>query len=216
VAAPPFGVSEVFRVITDQDVSELAAMWCDRHKEGADGPDSLRRFVQSIAERAITRCGLPARSSGGIPGALSEEDFQAFSDYWNDPRRDDNLGAFILRVAMRAVETGGGIAPARALRSALTVIHGLEEQQATEDRSSSDSIERIRFAADRIQALDLHESRMSAEFEAWWRTEGEFLRAGGGSYEKTFAWHAWRAARVIGMSELRLGVRERLKSDPQE
>ncbi len=28
-------------------------------------------------------------------------------------------------------------------------------------------------------------------FEAWWRREGEFLRAGGGDYEKTFARHAW-------------------------
>lgn len=28
-------------------------------------------------------------------------------------------------------------------------------------------------------------------FEAWWLRSGQFLRAGGGDYEKTFAYHAW-------------------------
>lgn len=33
-----------------------------------------------------------------------------------------------------------------------------------------------------------------APFEAWWDKHGQFQRAGGGAYEKTFAWHAWCAA----------------------
>ena len=33
-----------------------------------------------------------------------------------------------------------------------------------------------------------------APFEAWWEKHGQFHRAGGGAYEKTFAWHAWCAA----------------------
>lgn len=33
------------------------------------------------------------------------------------------------------------------------------------------------------------------EFEAWWVSEGQYLRAGGGGYEKTFAFHAWIKAR---------------------
>jgi hypothetical protein len=33
-----------------------------------------------------------------------------------------------------------------------------------------------------------------APFEAWWEREGQFGRAGGGQYEKTFAWNAWCAA----------------------
>ena len=33
-----------------------------------------------------------------------------------------------------------------------------------------------------------------APFEAWWEQHGQFHRAGGGAYEKTFAWHAWCAA----------------------
>lgn len=28
-------------------------------------------------------------------------------------------------------------------------------------------------------------------FEDWWNREGQYLRAGGDSYSKTFAWHAW-------------------------
>jgi hypothetical protein len=31
-------------------------------------------------------------------------------------------------------------------------------------------------------------------FEKWWEAEGQFCRAGGGEYEKTFAFRAWDAA----------------------
>jgi hypothetical protein len=31
-------------------------------------------------------------------------------------------------------------------------------------------------------------------FEAWWAKHGQFCRAGGGGYEKTFAFRAWEAA----------------------
>lgn len=30
------------------------------------------------------------------------------------------------------------------------------------------------------------------EFEAWWAGRGQFCRAGGGHYEKSFAWAAWK------------------------
>ncbi len=45
----------------------------------------------------------------------------------------------------------------------------------------------------------MHNERedMSREaFETWWESEGQFLRAGGGDYEKTFAFHAWQAAQA--------------------
>jgi len=32
------------------------------------------------------------------------------------------------------------------------------------------------------------------QFEAWWDSHGQFCRAGGGGYEKTFAFRAWEAA----------------------
>lgn len=31
-------------------------------------------------------------------------------------------------------------------------------------------------------------------FESWWSKHGQFCRAGGGDYEKSFAWAAWNAA----------------------
>lgn len=31
-------------------------------------------------------------------------------------------------------------------------------------------------------------------FEAWWEAHGQHCRAGGGEYEKTFAFRAWEAA----------------------
>ncbi len=32
------------------------------------------------------------------------------------------------------------------------------------------------------------------EFEAWWESDGQYCRAGGGSYEKTFAFQAYESA----------------------
>jgi hypothetical protein len=32
------------------------------------------------------------------------------------------------------------------------------------------------------------------DFEKWWKEHGQFCRAGGGTYEKTFAFRAWEAA----------------------
>lgn len=32
------------------------------------------------------------------------------------------------------------------------------------------------------------------DFEAWWENHGQYCRAGGGQYEKTFAYHAYEAA----------------------
>ena len=38
-------------------------------------------------------------------------------------------------------------------------------------------------------------------FEAWWEKEGQFCRAGGGDYEKTFAFRAYEAARAAALEE---------------
>lgn len=32
------------------------------------------------------------------------------------------------------------------------------------------------------------------EFERWWESQGQYCRAGGGDYEKTFAFRAWEAS----------------------
>src|SRR5690606_4353015 len=31
----------------------------------------------------------------------------------------------------------------------------------------------------------------ASEFDQWWESEGQYQRAGGGQYERTFAWWAW-------------------------
>ena len=30
-----------------------------------------------------------------------------------------------------------------------------------------------------------------SDFDSWWENEGQYNRAGGSNYEKTFAWEAW-------------------------
>ena len=35
---------------------------------------------------------------------------------------------------------------------------------------------------------------MADRFERWWNEQGQFVRAGGGVYEKTFAYRAYEAA----------------------
>lgn len=37
-------------------------------------------------------------------------------------------------------------------------------------------------------------TELLGRFEAWWESYGQFCRAGGGDYEKTFAFRAWEAA----------------------
>jgi hypothetical protein len=40
-----------------------------------------------------------------------------------------------------------------------------------------------------------------AGFEAWWEAEGQYSRAGGGDYEKTFAYNAWTASKREASTE---------------
>lgn len=35
---------------------------------------------------------------------------------------------------------------------------------------------------------------VESDFEAWWESDGQYCRSGGGSYEKTFAYRAYEAA----------------------
>ena len=43
-------------------------------------------------------------------------------------------------------------------------------------------------------------------FEAWWEAHGQYCRAGGGDYEKTFAFRAWEAAEQAGHNDCMLHV----------
>lgn len=40
-------------------------------------------------------------------------------------------------------------------------------------------------------------------FEAWWQASGQYSRAGGGDYEKTFAFNAWKASRQAALTEVK-------------
>jgi hypothetical protein len=39
------------------------------------------------------------------------------------------------------------------------------------------------------------------DFESWWERSGQFSRAGGGGYEKTFAFYAWQTAHEAGRQQ---------------
>lgn len=43
-----------------------------------------------------------------------------------------------------------------------------------------------------LTGAPLPDEAFASEFEAWWESEGKFVRAGGGEYEKSFAFQAWR------------------------
>lgn len=50
------------------------------------------------------------------------------------------------------------------------------------------------------------------EFHDWWEKHGQFCRAGGGDYEKTFAYHAWerQADRYNFVADRHAGIEQRL------
>ena len=46
----------------------------------------------------------PPFGGGELRQVLPEEDVNVLAEYWHDHRRDETLGDFIQRVAMRAIE----------------------------------------------------------------------------------------------------------------
>jgi hypothetical protein len=53
---------------------------------------------------------------------------------------------------------------------------------------------RLLYTTPPIQPAPVNRDGQEQPFEEWWEREGQFGRAGGGQYEKTFAWNAWCAA----------------------
>ena len=47
----------------------------------------------------------PPFGGGELRAVLSQDDVQALAEYWCDPKRDETLGDFIQRVAMRTADT---------------------------------------------------------------------------------------------------------------
>ncbi|WP_447845745.1 hypothetical protein [Pseudomonas aeruginosa] len=47
-------------------------------------------------------------------------------------------------------------------------------------------------AEEKTKGAHVPDDVFEAEFVAWWEDEGQFCRSGGGDYERTFAFQAWR------------------------
>lgn len=45
-----------------------------------------------------------------------------------------------------------------------------------------------------VAVVPIAVQEVDEEFEKWWESDGQYCRAGGGSYEKTFAYRAYEAA----------------------
>lgn len=90
MADPPYGAPVLRHVLQQTDEAELARYWCGRARLGDCGQ---AKFVQLIAQRATGRA-LPAAA------------VHSFVAYWDDERRDDNLGEYIQRVAQYAIDGG--------------------------------------------------------------------------------------------------------------
>ena len=45
--------------------------------------------------------------------------------------------------------------------------------------------------------LNIDPELWKPSFDQWWNAHGQYLRAGGGQYEKTFGYHAWEAAAAL-------------------
>lgn len=76
-----------------------------------------------------------------------------------------------------------------------SIIHdGWLKNQADHEKAAErviDMLQRGGHLATHPQVIDKVDA---ADFEQWWQSDGQFSRAGGGDYEKTFAFNAWRAA----------------------
>src|SRR5581483_6907489 len=50
-------------------------------------------------------------------------------------------------------------------------------------------------------AVDVESPEFLAHFDEWWEEHGQYLRAGGGEYQKTFAYHAAQHYTLCARSE---------------
>jgi hypothetical protein len=69
-----------------------------------------------------------------------------------------------------------------------------EEAVAAVDNTLHHAIDYWQDRAMKAEALLTQPDQEPVVFEKWWEDQGQFCRAGGGEYEKTFAFRAWEAA----------------------
>lgn len=57
-----------------------------------------------------------------------------------------------------------------------------------------DPVERLAVCRGEVAPVAVVMPEFESSFEKWWEEDGQYCRAGGGSYEKTFAYRAYEAA----------------------
>lgn len=63
---------------------------------------------------------------------------------------------------------------------------------ASQQRKQAAAAENARVHPEQAAGAHVPDDVFEAEFMAWWEEEGQYCRSGGGDYERTFAFQAWR------------------------
>lgn len=96
---------------------------------------------------------------------------------------------------------GGGAFPAYGLHHVSRMYQVMRKHDSTIDDAALDSMrDTLRHVLAAAPQPDhspdagkvVPDSEFSDEFAKWWEDHGQFVRAGGGNYERTFAFEAWR------------------------
>lgn len=159
---------------------------CEKLKQGvpvsiAEMPDLQKALAHALSTGAVTLSG--ALTCEGEPRVGDEALLlslvagqkdaakAAYADYMNRANRDDPM-----RMEMSS-----------SRYEQLALDHAIDE-------AIQCAKEQMRLLRERTR-LASGGSQDDALFEAWWSRHGQFCRAGGGDYEKTFAFRAWQSAR---------------------
>lgn len=100
LADPPFR-ADVLNILPAEQVSALAAVWCERDKKN-NPSQGWRDFSQAVAR--VTVGGALSLKPGELYFSLPDAAVNAFLVYWEHPRRHENLGQVIQRIAQYVVD----------------------------------------------------------------------------------------------------------------
>jgi hypothetical protein len=147
------------------DIDRLAAMFVAEIRQGNPVPAALHAMVLVIHQAA--------RGEQGTEGYVAER----------------------LRLAARALVTVGDLAPA-CVDQAYDAIYTGRGGGFPMFKSGwrAHILHDGARAAAQVAKLQRAVTLDDALFEQWWEDHGQFCRAGGGEYEKTFAYRAWENA----------------------
>ncbi|OBY90490.1 hypothetical protein A6723_019460 [Pseudomonas sp. AU11447] len=84
------------------------------------------------------------------------------------------------------------VASLRAGLRALSDYIGPKCRNAVEEAMATTSLDHFAPQPVPAEGVRVHDEVFEAEFMTWWEDDGQFCRSGGGDYERTFAFQAWR------------------------